>query len=246
MSFLTAWQLLTSIPLGQPDPKNRRPGRSMVWFPLIGLILGAMLVGLDFLLTHLLPSLPETALLLVAWVALSGGLHLDGFVDCCDGLLAAKPAEQRLEIMKDSRVGAFGLLGVICLLLLKFTTLAAQTPGDRLLWLLVVPTLSRWTMVWATWRYPLARQDGFAVWFRQGLNWSHTLIAGSTALLVAILIGGLFGLATFAATWLFALLFAAWAQRRIPGFTGDVYGALNELTEVFGLLVILTLKTLSS
>jgi len=129
-------------------------------------------------------------------------------------------------------------VGVICLLLVKFSALTALAPDERLRWLLVVPTLSRWVMVWAVWRYPLARQDGFAAWFRRGLAWPHVLVAGSTALAVALLLGGLAGLATFAAIWLFALLFAAWVQRRIPGLTGDVYGALNELSEVVGLLLV--------
>ena len=211
----------------------------MAWFPLVGLIIGAILAGLDFLLAPVLPDLPATALVLVAWVALTGGLHLDGFVDCCDGLLVAKPAEQRLEIMKDSRVGAFGVIGVVCLLLVKFSALATLAPGDRLGWLLVVPTLSRWTMVWAAWRYPLARRDGFAAWFRAGLSWPHVLVAGSTALVVALLIGRLAGLGSFAAIWLFTILFAIWVQRRIPGLTGDVYGALNELAEVVGLLFVI-------
>jgi adenosylcobinamide-GDP ribazoletransferase len=237
MGFFFAWQLLTVLPLGQREPAMQRPGRSMAWFPLIGLIIGAMLALFDFLLTHLLPNLPATALLLAAWVAITGGLHLDGFIDCCDGLLVAKPAEQRLEIMKDSRVGAFGVIGAICLLLVKFSALAALAPGDRVNWLLVIPVLSRWTMVWAAWGYPLARSDGFAAWFRQGLAWPHTLVAGSTALLVALLVGGLGGLASFAAIWLFALVFAIWVQRRIPGLTGDVYGALNEMAEVVGLLL---------
>jgi adenosylcobinamide-GDP ribazoletransferase len=237
MSFLIAWQLLTSIPLGRRDMAIQDPGRSMIWFPLVGLIIGAVLAGLDFLLASVLPDLPATALLLAAWVAITGGLHLDGFVDCCDGLLVAKPAEQRLAIMKDSRVGAFGLIGAICLLLVKFSALAALAPGDRPGWLLVVPTLSRWTMVWAAWRYPLARPDGFAAWFRQGLNWPQVVVAGITALLVAPLLGGLAGLATFAAVWLFSMLLALWVQRRIPGLTGDVYGAINELTEMVGLLL---------
>jgi adenosylcobinamide-GDP ribazoletransferase len=196
-----------------------------------------MLVCLDFLLAHLLPSLPATALVLVAWVAVTGGLHLDGFIDCCDGLLVPKPAEQRLEIMKDSRVGAFGVTGVICLMLVKFSALVALAPDDRVRWLLVVPVLSRWAMVWVAWRYPAARADGFAVWFRQGLSWPYTAAAGGTALLVAALVGRQAGLMTFAAIWLLALLFAAWVQRRIPGLTGDVYGALNELSEVAGLLL---------
>jgi len=239
MSFFVAWQLLTSIPLGRRELSLQEPGRSMTWFPLAGLIMGVVLACLDYLLSRVFPGLPATALLLVAWVAITGGLHLDGFIDCCDGLLVAKPAEQRLEIMKDSRVGAFGVVGAICLLLVKFSALTALAPDDRLRWLLVVPALSRWAMVWAVWRYPLARREGFAAWFRGGLAWPHVLVAGSTALAIALVLGELAGLATFAAIWLFALLFAAWVQRRIPGLTGDVYGALNELSEVVGLLVVI-------
>ena len=237
MSFLIAWQLLTSIPLGRRELVSQRPGRSMTWFPLVGLIIGAMLAGLDSLLGLVLPGLPATALLLVAWVAITGGLHLDGFIDCCDGLLVAKPAEARLEIMKDSRVGAFGVIGAVCLLLVKFSALVALAPDDRLRWLLVVPTLGRGAMVWAAWRYPLARQDGFAAWFRQGLGWPHVVVAGLTALAVAVLLEGLIGLTAFAGVWLFTILVALWVQRRIPGLTGDVYGALNELAEVMGLLL---------
>jgi len=238
MSFFVAWQLLTSIPLGRREPNVQGPGRSMVWFPLVGLIIGVVLACLDYLLSLVFPDLPATALLLVAWVAITGGLHLDGFIDCCDGLLVAKPAEQRLEIMKDSRVGAFGVVGAICLLLVKFSALATLPPDDRLRWLLVVPALSRWAMVWVIWRYPLARREGFAAWFRGGLAWPHVLVAGSTALAIALLLGELAGLATFAAIWLFAMLFVAWVQRRIPGLSGDVYGALNELSEVVGLLLV--------
>ncbi|GAB4542564.1 MAG: adenosylcobinamide-GDP ribazoletransferase [Anaerolineae bacterium] len=242
MSFLIAWQLLTSIPLGRRDLNMQAPGRSMLWFPLVGLIIGAGLAGLDLVLTAVLPDLPATALLLAAWVASTGGLHLDGFIDCCDGLLGARSAGQRLAIMKDSRVGAFGLIGAICLLLVKFSALAALAPGARSGWLLVLPTLSRWTMVWAAWRYPLARPDGLAAWFRQGLSWPQVVVAGGTALLVALLLGGLAGLATFAAVWLSVILFVLWVQRRIPGLTGDVYGAVNELAEVLGLLMAVVLR----
>ena len=211
----------------------------MMWFPLVGLIIGAVLAVLDFLLGLVLPALPGTALLLVAWVALTGGLHLDGFIDCCDGLLVAKPPESRLEIMKDSRVGAFGVIGAICLLLVKFSALVALAPDDRWRWLLVVPTLGRGAMVWAAWRYPLAREDGFAAWFRQGLGWPQVVVAGLTTLAVAVLLEGLAGLVAIAGVWLFTILFALWVRRRIPGLTGDVYGALNELAEVMGLLLVI-------
>lgn len=237
MSFLVAWQLLTAIPTGHRAVLTQEPGRSMAWFPLVGLVIGAILVILDFLLAYLLPPLPRTALLLIAWVALTGGLHLDGLIDCCDGLLVAKSAAQRLEIMKDSRVGAFGVVGAICLLLAKFSALAALAAPDRAAWLLVLPATSRWAIVWAAWRYPLARPDGVAAWFRQGMGGRQVLIASVLALFVAILIRGAAGAANFVVTWFFALFFAAWVQRRIPGLTGDVYGALNELSETLGLLV---------
>jgi len=201
-----------------------------------------MLALLDFFLSHIMPDLPASALLLVAWVAVTGGLHLDGFVDCCDGLLAAKPVEQRLEIMKDSRVGAFGVVGAICLLLVKFSLLVVLPQGDRIRWLLVIPALSRWVMVWAAWRYPLARKNGFAGWFRQGLGWVQVGVACGTALLVALLVGWWAGLACFAAVWLFAILFAGWVGRRISGLTGDVYGALNELAEVVGLFLVVAME----
>lgn len=237
MNFLVAWQLLTAIPLGRPRAATSRPGGAAAWFPLVGLIIGALLVISDFLLSRALPPLPASALLLVVWVAITGGLHLDGFIDCCDGLLVAKPAEQRLAIMKDSRVGAFGVVGAICLLLLKYSALAGLSTGDRLPWLLVAPVLSRWVMVWAAWRYPTARPDGFAAWFRQGLDWRHVAAAGGLAVLVALAVAGVAGLLSFAAIWLGALLFAMWVQRRIPGLTGDVYGALNELGEAAVLLL---------
>jgi adenosylcobinamide-GDP ribazoletransferase len=241
LSFLVAWQLLTAIPLGRRDLMLGQPGRSMAWFSLIGLIIGALLAASDFLLGRVWPALPASALLLIVWVAITGGLHLDGFIDCCDGLLVAKPAEQRLEIMKDSRVGAFGVVGAVCLLLVKFALLVALPAPERWSWLLVVPALSRWTMVWVAWRYPTARPDGFAVWFRQGLNWPHIVVAGGTALVAALAIRGVSGLISFVAIWIFALLFAMWVQRRIPGLTGDVYGALNELSEVVGLLLAVAL-----
>jgi adenosylcobinamide-GDP ribazoletransferase len=195
-----------------------------------------MLFILKFLFTRLMPDILVAALLLVAWVAVSGALHLDGFVDCCDGLLVAQSSERRLEIMKDSRVGAFGLVGAICLLLVKFSALTALPSDGGTTWLLLVPVVGRWAMVWVAWRYPLAREDGFAAWYRRGLGWRQVALAGVSTLLIAVAVGGWVGLTTVAAVWLFALLFAAWVLRRIPGLTGDVYGALNELAEVVGLL----------
>lgn len=237
MTFLLALQFLTAIPLGRRQlAASDRPGRSMAWFPLVGLLIGSLLVILDAVLGRLWGGLPGSALLLVAWLAITGGMHMDGFIDCCDGLLVERPAEQRLAIMKDSRVGAFGVLGAISLLLVKFSGLAALAPDQRGVWLLLVPTLSRWVMVWAAWRYPTARSQGFAVWFRQGLGRRQLLIATGLTLAISLLVGRWPGLLLWIVIWLCALLSIAWVMRRIPGLTGDVYGALNETSEAIGLL----------
>jgi len=246
MTFLLALQFLTTIPLGRRQSvQSDLPGRSMAWFPGVGLVIGSLLVILDALLSHLWSGLPGSALLLIAWLVITGGMHMDGFIDCCDGLLVERPAEQRLAIMKDSRVGAFGVLGAIGLLLVKFSSLAALTPGERGMWLLLVPSLSRWIMVWAAWRYPTARPEGFAVWFRQGLGRRQLLIASGLMLAISLLIGRWLGVLLWAAVWLCALLLIAWVMRRIPGLTGDVYGALNETSEAIGLLLAVLLQRIA-
>lgn len=238
MTFLLALQFLTTLPLGRRQSfPGDMPGRSMAWFPLVGLLIGSLLVILDAVLSRLWSGLPGSALLLLAWLAITGGMHLDGFIDCCDGLLVERPAEQRLAIMKDSRVGAFGVLGAISLLLVKFSSLAALAPDQRGIWLLLVPTLSRWVMVWAAWRYPTARPEGFAVWFRRGLGRRQWLLATGLTLAVSLLVGRWLGLLLWGILWLCAWLSIAWVMRRIPGLTGDVYGALNETSEALGLLL---------
>jgi cobalamin synthase len=109
--FALAWRLLTVIPLPFPAEDFTRPaGPAAAYFPLVGLVLGLVLAGADWLLALALPQGVAATLLLVVWVGLTGMLHLDGFMDACDGLLPPRDPDRRLEIMKDSRVGAFGVV----------------------------------------------------------------------------------------------------------------------------------------
>src|SRR5262245_25304904 len=156
IDFGLAWRLLTAIPLPFiPEDPERSPGRSVGYYPLVGLILGLILAYLDRLLGWLLPPGLAAALLLVIWVGLTGMLHLDGFMDACDGLLSPREPARRLEIMKDSRVGAFAVVGAVLLLLLKFNALVALPPEARWPILLTAPTLARWAMTWSMKVYPL-------------------------------------------------------------------------------------------
>lgn len=241
MSFLLALQFLTAIPVRVSlEVTPRLMARAMVWFPVVGLMLGAILALVDVGLRVVFPPVVGAVLLLAVWVGLTGALHLDGFLDCCDGLLVAKPPEKRLEILRDTRVGAFAVVGGICLLLLKFAALLELPADCRMAALLVIPALSRAAMVYAAHAYPYARTGpGLGQLFREGLTWRQVIVAAATAVAAAGLALGVVGLALALCVWLLTVVIAWWVQRRIPGLTGDVYGAVNELTEVGALLCLL-------
>ena len=246
MAFLLALQFLTAIPVrvsGEISP--RLMSRAMAWFPVVGLLLGGILAVADVALCALFPPSVAAALLLAIWVALTGALHLDGFLDCCDGLLAAKSPEKRLDILRDTRVGAFAVVGAVCLLLLKFTVLLELPVNQRLPGLLVTPALTRAVMVYAARAYPYARPGpGLGQVFRDDLTWREVALAAIVAVAAAGLALGLTGLALALCVWLITVAMAWLVRRRIPGLTGDVYGAINELTEVGALLLLLIMEKL--
>lgn len=214
----------------------------MGYYPLVGLFLGSGLAGLDWALSTVGSAGVRSALVLALWVGLTGMLHLDGFMDVCDGLLPPQDRARRLEIMKDSRVGAFAVVGVVLLLLIKFNTLAALPNPARWRSLLVAPVLARWAMSWSMYRYPLAGPQGLGVFFKTGLSWPQVSLASAVALAVALGLWGWSGLALLAATWLITTLIARFALARIGGLSGDVYGAIGEVVEA-GLLVLLAISS---
>lgn len=223
----TAFTFLTILPLGAPG--GDKPGRAFAWFPLVGICIGALLGAIARLspFDHDLTAF----LILLAWVMITGGLHLDGFGDSCDGLLAAVAPSERLRIMKDPRAGMFAAAGLILLLLGKWLAIRAA-PTEMLV---LAPALGRWAMVLAAWRFPSVG-DGLAAHFRAGLSLRQLIIA-------AIWVVFLFTKAEIAALALFCcgftLVFAAWAARRLGGgINGDVCGAVCELNELLCLLAI--------
>jgi cobalamin 5'-phosphate synthase/cobalamin synthase len=220
-------------------------GRTFVWYPPIGLILGGLLAGAAWVLrtTSLEPAV-QAGLLLAMWVLLTGALHLDGFIDTCDGLLAPVPVQRRLIILKDVHPGAFGVVGVTLLLGLKWALLDQLSSSNRL-WpaLLLAPMWGRWMLVWAAQRYPYARKgtSSLGATMRQGLNRRRLALATLFAML-ALAVFVLAGVAVPAMMGsllgpVVGLACARWAASRLDGgLTGDVYGALCELVELFSLL----------
>ncbi len=214
-------------------------GWAVAFFPLVGLLLGGALAGLDAALRLAFPASVTTALVLVAWVILTGALHLDGFLDACDGLLGGSSPEERLRILRDERVGAFAVAGGILLLLVKYSALAA-VPGSAAA-LVIACTLGRWGITAAVVAFPYARPQGLGRDMKDNAGWPQMLLASATALAVAWGAGGGTGLLAFATAAVIAWAVARFTLGRIPGLTGDIYGATCEIVEVGVLLTLVAL-----
>lgn len=239
LAFLTAVQFLTvSPPFIQRAFTPGELGQATGFFPLVGVGIGGILIGADFILGKVFAPPVQAALLLAVWVLLSGALHLDGFLDACDGLLGGFTPESRMRILKDEHKGAFAVTAGILLLLVKFAAL--QSLNARLPALLLAPTLGRWSMTLAIAVFPYARAEGLGRAMKDHTKFLQVILATGIALVTAWIAGqspGLFSLVLSGiVTWCVALF----TLRRIPGLTGDIYGAINELVEVAVLLAFST------
>jgi adenosylcobinamide-GDP ribazoletransferase len=238
-SLRVAFGLMTTLPVWLPDDWSAGDsGRAAVWYPLVGLVIGA-LTWLAWKGANLvLPGLVSGILTLVVWVALTGGLHLDGLADCCDGLLASTSVERRLEIMKDPHVGAFGVIGLILVLMLKAAAVVSLTPVSSP-GILLATSLARWCILSAA-LLPLARPSGsgMGVDFALGFRRSFILWGAHIPLAIALLLGARGLVATMAG--LGAAVCVLWlARSRIRGVTGDVFGMIVEIVETVVLVAFL-------
>ena len=237
MGFVAALQFLTIIPIRLKASANALH-RSIAYFPLVGLLIGGILYGLDRLLTLAFPMSLVNILLVITLAAMTRALHLDGFIDTCDGLAGGHSPEERLKIMRDSRGGGFGVVGGCFLILLQYVALTVVPEEHRMAALLLMPTIARWTMVYAIFAYPYAREQGMGKIFQEGTNWPWLAIATAITLASCLGLMWLNGLAVMAAAMLVALLVANWLSGKLGGLTGDAYGAINELVEVSVLILI--------
>jgi adenosylcobinamide-GDP ribazoletransferase len=236
-NFWLALSFLTVLPARQVEIRPGTLGNAGRFFPLIGLLIGGLLFCADWLAHQLFPDLLASAVVVALWAVLTGALHLDGFADCCDGLLASAPSARRLEIMRDPRTGAFAVVGLVLLLVLKVSAVASL--GNALPALLLTPVWARWTILLAA-RQPPAQASGMGASFSAGVTPTVLLIAAMIPLALSLAVLSWQVLIAVAlvhvTTWLLILL----ARRRLGGVTGDVYGLVVEVSELTGLIVFAT------
>lgn len=235
MGCLAAVQFLTiAPPLVRRSFTDAELGRAVGYFPLVGALIGGFLVGFDHLLGLFLPPGVTAALVLTGWVLCTGALHLDGFLDSCDGLFGGRTPEDRLRILRDERAGAFAVIGGILLLLIKFQGIAALSHQGAALCL--APVLGRWGMTVAVVAFPYARPEGLGRTMKDHAGWREALLASVIAFVAAWVLAGWLGWILFLLSGVLMLLAVRFVLTRLPGLTGDIYGAVGELLEVLVLL----------
>ncbi len=239
-ALILALQLLTRLPVpaSETPPQPKDFGMSVLFFPLIGLLIGGLLASLHTVLWLIDPGV-LAAVLLTIWVLLTGGLHLDGLADTADAWIGGQGNRERtFIIMKDPRSGPIAVLAITLLLLVKFTALQALLVSDARFILLLTPVLGRTMVVLLLATTPYVRSEGL------GMPYAHYLTQWHCILLVLIVVAAtIVILGVWPGGILIAVLGISFIRirhslmARLNGTTGDTLGATCELTEAIVLLV---------
>jgi len=226
--FLSALQFLTRIPV--PSGEYRLE-RAVGWLPVVGLLLGAILAVVDWCLRWLQVSpLVVSTAVVVLLLVLTGALHADGLMDTCDAVFGHASPERRLEIMRDPHTGAFGVVGLVCVVALKIAAVDALPATIRPQLLVLAPGLGRWAIVLLATVFPYGRPSGLGAPLKASATPRALFLASVLPVAGCLIIGpvgivcGLLAMAT-------ALAAGRWLTRLLPGLTGDCYGAVCEVVE---------------
>ncbi len=240
--FALAWQFLTIIPLPSRWIAETLPSTFAIairWFPVVGFLLGLGLVLIDQALEQIFAPLILNLILLSLYVVVTGGLHQDGLADTVDALAGGSTPEQRLEIFRDSHIGALGVTGLVLSLGLRYAGLMALPGGMREMVLLCMPAVGRWSLVMGIWKSVYPRAEGLAASFIRNSSSVDSVVA---TLIVGVGLGVAFGpvsaVVVLSVGYLLVRGYVWWIARKIGGITGDILGSINEGVEILFVLCV--------
>ena len=237
--FFIAFQFLTIIPLPFALRwQGSDMGRCMRFFPVVGLVIGGLLAGLNYCLSPVFPAAVVSLLLVTTLAIVTGALHLDGLADLCDGFGARGGRERFLAVMKDSKTGAIGVVGVALGLMLKYQAINSLPVLVRSESIIFFPAAARFAQVLLTTGSRQAREDGLGAAFITDAGKRELFLAGMTTLAAGWFLLGSKGIFCCIIISLFALLARSYFHRRLGGITGDIIGAVSELSETICILAI--------
>jgi adenosylcobinamide-GDP ribazoletransferase len=227
LSFLTIFRIPSTVPI----MSREELASGVASFPLAGLILGLIYYGAGSALNGRVPCLLLSVLIASLTVLLTRGLHFDGLADLADGIWGGSTPERRLEIMKDSRSGAFGVLALVLAVSFKIASIDALISRDYLVPLLLAPVFSRFAMAVMAYGSQCARKDGLGKLFLEDLKIEQVAIAAALTAATVLPAGFkpmLYFIPVLGCVFLFRLI----SRKYLGGITGDVLGALNEVSEI--------------
>jgi len=238
-SFLIALQFLTCIPvILKSSPEDQELGDSILFYPVIGLIIGLLLITVATLST-ITNELLTAALILASWVFITGALHLDGLSDTVDAWFGGLGSRERtLEIMKDPHVGPMGIISLVVILLIKFSAIITVLLNEHIYWLLLPPIISRTLSVSLLLITPYVRKEGIgeklAIHTPKERAWTVCLLTIAILILIKPLLVLTIAISCLGLLFLWRYLLV----KRLGGCTGDTLGALIEITEVMTLVIL--------
>jgi adenosylcobinamide-GDP ribazoletransferase len=229
--FLAALQFLTRIPV-RTGTLQDKDLRAAAWFySAIGLLVGGLLALLNWALAARVPVGPRLVLLLACNAGVTGGLHLDGLADTADGVIGGRTPQQALEIMRDSRIGTFGVLALLGVLALQFAAMYAMPPAALKRALILAPAWGRTAMVVSAASGEPARAEGLGFAFASTVRLRHAIACAAVALFATLIAAARLTAWIVLATGAIVAAFTRYFSDRVGGLTGDTLGTINEATE---------------
>lgn len=240
-AFFHALAFMTRFPVPRLSDSKEDWLASPAYYPLVGAVIGLYLWAIAWTAGNLFPHPLAAVLTLAGWIFITGGLHLDGWMDVADGLGSCRSKDEMLMIMKDSRVGAMGVTAAILLILTKAAALYEMFQFQSLMVLMISPVLARCCLVLAIGFCPYISEKGIGIGMRSGLNLWKIILGLVFCISLGFFIWGVKALFVILFSGLSGLALVVYLIRRLGGLTGDGYGALVEWTETTALICILLL-----
>lgn len=243
--LIYALRFMTNIPIPWKEGEDMgEVARSISFFPIVGFIIGIINFGLFSLLSIKFSPFFTSVVVVIWWIFITGGLHLDGMADTSDGVWGGTTKKRRLEIMKDSRTGVFGVLTLISFLLLKTASIyeAAEFHKEIISPLFIcAPVLGRWISVFSIYFFNSARREGLGNFFKENIGIKELVITFVLTVIILFFSGGLIALGAMLIITVLSYFFSLFFRSKLGGLTGDVYGTLCETAEFLTILVFLLL-----
>lgn len=238
--FFLMIQFLTRIPIPvRFDATNEDYGKGLIFAPIIGLLIGAVLLGVYKLFTPFLQIEGRVAIVIVFYILLTGGLHIDGLGDTFDGVFSNRPREKMLEIMRDSRIGTFGLLAIVMVLFLDFWLLRDVLDKGFIYAIIMFPMAGRIGSIISSSISSYARKgEGLGKSFIEYCGTKEFVLGIILYVTACVFVGGTVGGIISAITVATAILTTLYFTNKLGGATGDVLGAVCELNQLFFLIFI--------